>query len=115
MEEELGYIKIVVKFEERMGKRVKVIWPILPSKAREWVRFFARSQDLPSMVCKASPTFTPMCSDVDQIMLISKDVRPILSRPSIKNFIFHRSKWHKSGGATHVGQQNWAGQNSRND
>ncbi len=25
MEEELGYIKIVVKFEERMGKRVKVI------------------------------------------------------------------------------------------
>ncbi len=25
MEEELGYIKIVVKFEERMGKRVKVL------------------------------------------------------------------------------------------
>ncbi len=25
MEEELGYIRIVVKFEERMGKRVKVL------------------------------------------------------------------------------------------
>ncbi len=25
MEEELGYIKIVVKFEERMGKRVNVL------------------------------------------------------------------------------------------
>lgn len=25
MEVELGYIKIVVKFEERMGKRVKVL------------------------------------------------------------------------------------------
>lgn len=25
MEEELGYIKIVVKFEERMGKRVMVL------------------------------------------------------------------------------------------
>jgi hypothetical protein len=81
-------VGIVVKFEERMGKRVKVLWPILPSKAREWVRFFARSQDLPSMVCKASSTFTPMCSDVGVLYMKMSRIEGCNSNAQWKQNIF---------------------------